>query len=367
MKINLVAPTLSRQGGVERFTTEVATHLVDRGHELTLITGTITDFPGATVEGVPPLPLPKSVRVFSDLMTFGMRADRRLRALGDDAVTYRPLGAASGPGVVTALSCHAAWVEDRSTSLGLDTLNLLDRALLRAERRTYATPDLHVTTLSRRCAAEIGRFHGVDPSTIAITPPAVDIDVFRPASLAERAAARARLGLRDDEMAIGTVANYSFLRKQVALSSRACAAIGATFLVAGVPERSQVGALDEEVTQLLGPLSDMAGFFAALDAFVLPSVNEAYGMAAHEAMACGVPTVVSDRCGVADFFAHDSDALVVDTSDGEQGPLVDAFEQLRDARFAEQLSTAGSDWARARTWAHVTDELEAVFLEARPA
>ena len=47
-----------------------------------------------------------------------------------------------------------------------------------------------------------------------------------------------------------------------------------------------------------GFISDRAAFFAALDLFIMPSRSEAWGLAALEAMAHGVPVIASDVGGL---------------------------------------------------------------------
>src|SRR5262249_23622149 len=46
--------------------------------------------------------------------------------------------------------------------------------------------------------------------------------------------------------------------------------------------------------------SELPRWYAACDAVVLPSENEPWGLAVNEAMACGLPAIVSDRVGCAD-------------------------------------------------------------------
>lgn len=48
--------------------------------------------------------------------------------------------------------------------------------------------------------------------------------------------------------------------------------------------------------------SDKYSLFAEADCFALPSLHENFGNAAAEAAASGLPVVVSDRCGVAEFL-----------------------------------------------------------------
>jgi glycosyltransferase involved in cell wall biosynthesis len=46
--------------------------------------------------------------------------------------------------------------------------------------------------------------------------------------------------------------------------------------------------------------SGIASAYAAADAIVLPSESETWGLVVNEAMACGIPAVVSDHCGCAE-------------------------------------------------------------------
>lgn len=71
------------------------------------------------------------------------------------------------------------------------------------------------------------------------------------------------------------------------------------------------GPLEEELKQLAGELQvpvvfpgyvgyyDMPGFYAGLDLYWQPSSSEPWGLVVNEAMASGLPVLVSDRCGCA--------------------------------------------------------------------
>src|SRR5690606_28881120 len=45
--------------------------------------------------------------------------------------------------------------------------------------------------------------------------------------------------------------------------------------------------------------SELPACYAAADALVLPSAQETWGLVVNEAMACGIPAIVSDSCGCA--------------------------------------------------------------------
>jgi len=97
------------------------------------------------------------------------------------------------------------------------------------------------------------------------------------------------------------------------------------------------------------------------DVFVLASEGESFGMAAAEAASSGTPVVVSDRCGVASFFAS-GEALVV-PYDGDA--VVAAVRRvLSDPELRKSLSRGGIEAARRASWDRVTDVQERIYREA---
>ena len=73
---------------------------------------------------------------------------------------------------------------------------------------------------------------------------------------------------------------------------------------------TMIGALDDELKDFLAPYHDrirllppcsksmLRGHYAAADLLVLPSLGDAFGFVAMEAMACGLPVIVTENCGV---------------------------------------------------------------------
>jgi glycosyltransferase involved in cell wall biosynthesis len=101
----------------------------------------------------------------------------------------------------------------------------------------------------------------------------------------------------------------------------------------------------------LPPLLSMAGAFAYL------SVYEGFGLPAIEALACGTPTVASDRGAIAEVTA--GAAVHADPADVRE--VTDALSlALTDERTRRRLRTAGPARASAFTWelaAHRTAEI----------
>jgi len=96
------------------------------------------------------------------------------------------------------------------------------------------------------------------------------------------------------------------------------------------------------------------------DVFVLASAGESFGIVAAEAAAAGTPVIVSDRCGIADFF-QEGEALVVPY---ERAAIVDALRNvLADRELHAQLARGGVAAARRTSWDRVTDVQEGIYRE----
>lgn len=85
---------------------------------------------------------------------------------------------------------------------------------------------------------------------------------------------------------------------------------------------------------------DVPRFLALADALVLPSQSEPWGLVVNEAMACGLPVLVSDRCGCVDDLVQD----------GQNGYRFDPNQpdQLAD-RIGQLLRLPAGDLARMGT------------------
>lgn len=73
-------------------------------------------------------------------------------------------------------------------------------------------------------------------------------------------------------------------------------------------------------------LDNMSDFYRQCDAFVLPTLDDGFGMALLEAMAHGVPAIATTHCGAAELFTPTEDLLVVPPQDADA--LATAMQQI---------------------------------------
>src|SRR5206468_3929765 len=62
-------------------------------------------------------------------------------------------------------------------------------------------------------------------------------------------------------------------------------------------------------------IDDLPIYYALAKCFVLPSVSEPWGLVVNEAMASGLPVLVSDRCGSAELVQNGNNGFVFDPLD----------------------------------------------------
>jgi glycosyltransferase involved in cell wall biosynthesis/D-alanine-D-alanine ligase-like ATP-grasp enzyme len=190
-------------------------------------------------------------------------------------------------------SHHVPGVAKRSTRLTVAACARLSRVL--PDRIVYCSEH------ARRLYEQSG-FAAHQSATI---PNGFDLDTFKPDPAARRAI-RAELGVADDVPLVGLVARYdpfkdhpTFLRAAALLAQKRpdvrlllCGHRvdrNNAALVAGI---ASLGLSDR--CHLLGPRRDVARVYAALDVLCSSSISEAFPLVIGEAMACGVPCVVTD-------------------------------------------------------------------------
>ena len=116
-----------------------------------------------------------------------------------------------------------------------------------------------------------------------------------------------------------------------------------------------------KTVQFTGPLYGDAKWSALVDAdiFVLPSQNENFGNAAAEAVACGTPVIVTDRCGIAPLIEGRAGLVIRHESEA----LCRALHQMSDAALRERMKVRCREVAQGLGWEQPLAQTEALYSE----
>ena len=214
----------------------------------------------------------------------------------------------------------------------------------------------------------LGELYGVPARRVAVIPPGVDRERFRPR---DRAAARSELGIDGAAhilLAAGRIERPKGLDVLIQALGEMTLRDGVQLLIIGGDERSQAEvarltrvAEDAGVSDLVrfvGSVTheQIGTYYNAADVVVMPSRYESFGLVAAEAMASGVPVVASRVGGLASTVA-----------DGRTGYLIpwrdpDLFAEkldllLDDEALRERLGASAAEAMRVYDWRSVAAQL----------
>ncbi len=295
-----------------------------------------------------------------------LRLPRRL-ARGDVDLLWSPLITLPAwlpkPAVVTVHDLTAVLHPDsHRLKVRLSILPFLTRTLDRARR----------VVVDSRATADDLRFHFPEcASRVTVVYPGVGAD-FHPGPAALIARTRAELGCPDGYLLyVGTLEP----RKNVHLLIDVWEALRRED--PKVPPLVLSGSSGWHSRRLLRRIEALASqgliylghtardflvrLFQSATLFVYPSRYEGFGLPPLEAMACGIPTITSDRSSLREVAGEA--AVKIDPDDPDQ--LARAVRRiLSEPRLARELGERGIERAAAFAWDRAAGEMETIFLES---
>ena len=380
-RVALVSPFLDKRHGTERIVIEWFTHLPER-FEIHIYSHRVEDWDPTrfTFHHIPQIPGP---HLFSFL--WWMMANR-IRRFWDNRYHGLEYDLVFSPGIncldADIVSVHIVFAEFlRQTRAELYLARnpmrfwprlahrrIYYRLITALEQHIYSNQDLMLVLYAKKTAADLARFYGRrDPMPVLYL--GLDHSSYNPASRAAlRAGARAALGLSNDRFTLLLVGNdlhkkgISALLDAVALLSE----LPITLLVAGSESSVPFESLAREKrvadrVLFLPVRKDVEFYYAAADVYTGPSLEDTFALPPQEAMACGLPTIVSSTNGTSEIVTDGVDGFVLDDPTDTIG-LASMIRQLyEDPDLRHRLGIAAAATALQFTWARNARDLADVF------
>jgi UDP-glucose:(heptosyl)LPS alpha-1,3-glucosyltransferase len=352
VKIALVIEKFSPAGGAERQAAMLARGLLSRGHEVHVFARSIAPLQGIVEHRVPAEGLFRHAsfayqsrllleRESFDLVhSFTRTSHQDILRLGGG--THREYLDRTDP-VYSPLGRF--WRRIRPK----------ERFELRLEAESFLPgSSRRIVAVSRRVKEEVVRHYGVPPGKIVVIHNGVDGSEFKP-DPAARAAVRSELGLREEDYALLFVGT-GFRRKGLEQAIRAVDRVpSARLLVAG-----EGRATPHPRVRMLGRRTDVARLYAAADAFIFPTLYDPFPNATLEAMATGIPAIVSRVAGTSEII--DGDSLVIENP-LDVAEIAAAVKRLEDPAVRTAMGAAARAKALKRPHETVVEENLALYDE----
>ena len=179
-----------------------------------------------------------------------------------------------------------------------------------------------ITAVSEYLRRETVANFKIEPERIRVIPNFVDLERYKRDAYPCH---RSKFSLEGENL-IAHISNFRSVKRVtdvVRVFAGIAAQLPARLLFVGDgPERARAQQIGEDLgigdrVLFLGKQSSVAELLSCSDLFLLPSEQEAFGLVALEAMACGVPVVASNVGGIPEVVPHGTAGFLAEVGDVE--------------------------------------------------
>lgn len=261
------------------------------------------------------VPAIKNINFLFREMSFTAFSSLILKKYSFDVVLAQPTRLFS-PTVAEVQICFKAWIDDKKKNNYPVTFE--DKLLPPMEGYNLRKAR-QVITLSNVVKQQVMEKYGIDGEKIHPVHSGVDSQKFNPKNREKYfKEIRDRHNISYDDLVL-ILAGNPFLSKGLPLVIDALPNLkekNVKLIVAGkdnekpfVTQAEKLGVKDKMI--FIGRTTEMEKYFAASDIFILPTMYDAFGLVIIEAMASGLPVVVSQIAGAAELITDGKDGLLI--------------------------------------------------------
>jgi UDP-glucose:(heptosyl)LPS alpha-1,3-glucosyltransferase len=276
------------------------------------------------------------------------------------------------PDVAEVQFVFKRWVDYKKNN-GMK-IDLDDRILPFIEKHNVKKAK-NIIALSNSVKEDLIKYYNVPAEKIHVVYSGVNAEEFNPENRKKyREEIRKIHGISPDDFLILFVGN-PYGRKGLEFVIRALAKIKQKNVKLLVSGRDEPGEFQSIITQLgldkrvifrIGLSTNINKYFSAADVFVLPSLYETFGLVVIEAMASGLPVMVSDSnfVGASELIEDGKDGILLkDPKDFEA--IAEKLKILIESENArKQIGKEANNKARKYTWERTADCMLKVLEEA---
>ena len=367
-KIAVVIPKYGLAGGAEQFASELTGKLRDKTKDAFHVLANRWA-PGSGVvrfEKIPIVSFPKWLTTIS----FAWFAQRQIRRGHFDLVHSHERIFAADLFTLHGVP-HRYWVDQ----VRRKKMSLHDRATAWVEKKLVLESGCRKFVAVSHLTRDIFlQEYLIDPEKVAVIHPGVELSDYRREDKDDvRRAVRSSLGISENELVMvfasmnfeikgldDIIASLGRLQKQIPRFKLVVAGKGNTKKYRKIA--SEAGVAENIVFTGVLSREKLTDLYLAGDLYVMLSKFDTFGMVVLEAMAAGLPVMVSSHVGAKDLVIQNENGFVVDDpSDHDRVAFI--LKAMLDENNRRRMSAAALTTAAENSWDAATEKYRALYAE----
>jgi len=391
LRIAVLSPFVDRRHGTERSLAEIVERLAKRhGHEIHLYSQRVEDLQVSAFatrqksssqrifwHRVPRLPAPQLLAFPFWMLAnrFCRLSDSWFRHLHFDAVFSPGINASDADLILVHVVFHRLRELQQRTSGGLRRLHrsLYYRLLCFLEKHIYRSKELRLAAVSTHTAWQLAQYF--DRRDAVVVPNGIDLTLFSPASrMVLRDATRHKLGYSPADILLLLIGNDwrnkglpALLEAMSRLNHpalRLCV-VGSDAPAEFLPQMQSLHLSDR--VKFFAESPEILAFYAAADIYAAPSREDSFNLPVLEAMACGLPVLVSRLAGVSEYIADGVDGILLQEPQDPVALAGSLSLLLQEPELRRSLGENAAGKAQQFSWDLQADAIHRLLSGLEPA
>lgn len=265
---------------------------------------------------------------------------------------------------------HRTWIHDMRRK----SLSGFDRATCWVEKKGIENPALKmILPVSTLVKKELSKNYAISENRVSVVHPGVSMERFSSLNARScRERIRARHGLSASDVVVCFV-GMNFEIKRLDLVIQGIAGMRRHGFSAPLPRLLVIGkgnagpylkmAEDLDISDRIvfaGVSDEVEAYYLAGDVFVMPSRMDTFGLVVLEAMAAGLPVVISANVGAADLVTHGAAGFILPESPSARD-MTASLIRLMDPEIRRSMGAAAGQVAGNHDWNKVADKMAAIY------